>query len=138
MSDPAGPAGSAKTAIQRLTFGLPLPAAGDDGLCAPSSSIPTRYGYNASVSCGVELTGAQLQSFCTCVLGFGSKQLQDGAGGEACGVGMAVGCFVFCWCWVLCRDASESMHGLAVVAWVCEGRRVWGAGQRERALFDCI
>lgn len=57
--------GADKTAISRLTYGLPLPGPSSDGTCSPTSLTPVRFGYNSSVTCSIPLTGDDLADFCT-------------------------------------------------------------------------
>jgi hypothetical protein len=57
-------ASDSKKAVERLIFGLPIPAPSSDGTCSPASSTPVRYGMNSTTSCALELTGDQLLTFC--------------------------------------------------------------------------
>ena len=52
------------TAVQRYFEGFPVPTAGAGGLCSARASMPLRYGTNATSSCHVRLTAAELQSWC--------------------------------------------------------------------------
>lgn len=52
------------TAIQRYTLGMPLPAAASDGTCSTTATVPVRFGANATVTCNVPLTQADLDTFC--------------------------------------------------------------------------
>ncbi|GAX86416.1 hypothetical protein CEUSTIGMA_g13826.t1, partial [Chlamydomonas eustigma] len=53
-----------KTAIQRLTSGIPLPVGSVDGTCSAASLSPLRFGVNTTSSCNVKMTLADLQSYC--------------------------------------------------------------------------
>ena len=72
------------TAIQRLTFGMPVPVGSPDGSCNATSLAPVRFGYNSTSTCSIALTLPQLTTFCTCV----------GCEGEGRGLGrnVAEGC----------------------------------------------
>jgi len=53
-----------KKAIQRLAFGTPLPAGNQDGECSPTSGAQVRFGYNATSTCAITLSGSELASWC--------------------------------------------------------------------------
>nr|QKY15154.1 4-alpha-glucanotransferase (DPE1) [Polytomella parva] len=53
-----------KTAISELINGFPVGGAGAGGLCSSDASSPLLFGFNATSSCAVEFTEAELQSFC--------------------------------------------------------------------------
>lgn len=53
------------SAIQRLTFGMPVPVGSPDGSCNATSLAPVRFGYNSTSTCSVALTLAQFTTFCT-------------------------------------------------------------------------
>ena len=55
---------SSKTAVARLTDGLPIPGAGLDGHCGTNYNSAVRFGMSQSSSCAVPMTKTGLAAFC--------------------------------------------------------------------------
>lgn len=56
--------GVTKTAVTRLTDGLPIPGAGPDGRCGVNYKSTVRFGMSQSSSCAVPLTVSGLEAYC--------------------------------------------------------------------------
>ena len=69
------------TAISRFTGGFPLPVGDANGQCSPSSLSPLRFGFNATSTCSVPLTLAQLQNYCVSNSSLPELNLQHVLGG---------------------------------------------------------
>lgn len=58
------PAVGQKQAIERLTYGFPLPSGDLNGICSPTGLTPVRYGFNTTSTCAQPLTLSGLQNVC--------------------------------------------------------------------------
>ena len=84
--------GSPKVAVKQFKGGLPVPAAGPDGLCDPTAPSHARFGVSSSSSCHVPMTLAQLRTFCTSSSTYGvdlPAYLAQMRAAERCGAGVS-------------------------------------------------